>query len=167
MLGLYVDADEALVDGWLCQQKKPVWSGGERLSIERARISEETSHISVESRYNYRTLAQLLAWLSVIFSARVYDWIETDFERISRVDLGSALCAATWFSSTVTAWIIDEVFRRRTFTYKPSNSKRYRNRYVYTRSYHRIVLKSKQLHISAYSMYKVVYFFYKSYNPGF
>jgi len=121
LLGLYADVRRR-IPGWLCWRKKPIRSGGERLSIERARISEETSRISVESRYNYRTLARLLTWLAVSFLAGVRVWVKMNVEKISRVDLGSAPCAATWFSFIVAAWIIDEGFLRRTSTYKPSNT---------------------------------------------
>jgi len=93
-----------------------------RWAIERTRISEKTSRLSVESRYNYRMLVRLLEWLAASFLARVHVWIEkTNVEWISRVNLGLTPCTATRLLFVVTAWIIDEGFRRRTSAYKPSN----------------------------------------------
>jgi len=55
-------ADESLIDDRLCQRKRPYGAvvSDCRSRVETARISEGSSHISVDSQYNYRTLAQLL-----------------------------------------------------------------------------------------------------------
>jgi len=119
LLGLYVVTRRRSPG----QRKKPVWIDGEWLPIESrdgSNIRGRPSCISVESWFNYRTLARLFARPAVSFLAWVHVWIETNVERISCVDLSSTPCATTWFSFVLTAWIIDEGLRWRTSTYKLS-----------------------------------------------
>ena len=80
-----------------------------------------SSALMVLNREGVAFSQMLLAWLAVSFLAQVNVWIKTNVERISRVDLGSTPCAATWFLFVINAWIIAKGLHQRASKYKPSN----------------------------------------------